>query len=58
MESTSPARIVMTRDDQRRARRILDAFAECTGVEVRRSERVAEFMSEPIMTSRRLPPTG
>jgi hypothetical protein len=45
MESTLPARIVMvTRGDERRAWRIIDAFAERTGLEARRSERVAEFI--------------
>jgi hypothetical protein len=39
-----PTRIVMVaRGDQRRAWRIIDAFAERTGLEARRSERVAEF---------------
>jgi hypothetical protein len=39
-----PTRIVMaTRGDERRAWRIIDAFAERTGLEARRSERVAEF---------------
>jgi hypothetical protein len=45
MKSTLPTRIVMvTRGDERRAWRIIDAFAERTGLEARRSERVAEFM--------------
>jgi hypothetical protein len=39
-----PTRIVMvTRSDQRRAWRIIDAFVERTGLEARRSDRVAEF---------------
>jgi hypothetical protein len=39
-----PTRIVMvTRGDERRAWRIIDAFVERTGLEARRSERVAEF---------------
>ncbi len=39
-----PTRIVMVaRGDQRRAWRIIDAFAERTGLEARRSDRVAEF---------------
>jgi hypothetical protein len=42
--SVAPARIVMvTRGDERRAWRIIDAFVERTGLEARRSERVAEF---------------
>jgi hypothetical protein len=44
MRAVAPARIVMvTRGDQRRAWRIIDAFADRTGLEARRSERVAEF---------------
>jgi hypothetical protein len=43
--SGAPARIVMVaRGDERRAWRIIDAFAERTGLEARRSERVAEFL--------------
>jgi hypothetical protein len=45
MGSVLPARIVMVaRGDERRAWRIIEAFAERTGLEARRSERVAEFM--------------
>lgn len=42
--TAAPARIVMVaRGDRRRAWRIIDAFAERTGLEARRSDRVAEF---------------
>jgi hypothetical protein len=34
---------MVVRGDERRAWRIIDAFAERTGLEARRSERVAEF---------------
>lgn len=45
MENTSPRRLIMvTHGDERRAWGIIDAFAERTGLEARRSERVAEFM--------------
>jgi len=48
MESTLPVRIIMvTRGDERRAWGIIDAFAERTGLEARRSEGVAEFMLRP-----------
>jgi hypothetical protein len=40
----SPGRLVMVvRGDARRAWSIIDAFSERTGLEARRSERVAEF---------------
>jgi hypothetical protein len=48
MTATLHARIVMvTRGDERRAWRIIEAFAERTGLEARRSERVAEFPLRP-----------
>jgi len=45
MSSGGPARIVLiARGDEHRAWRIIDAFAERTGLEARRSHRVAEFL--------------
>jgi hypothetical protein len=38
---------MVTRGDERRGWRIIDAFAERTGLETRRSERVAEFLLRP-----------
>ncbi len=38
---------MVTRGDERRGWRIIDAFAERTGLEARRSERVAEFLLRP-----------
>src|SRR5689334_7089661 len=43
--SGGPARIVLVaRGDEHRAWHIIDAFAERTGLEARRSHRVAEFL--------------
>lgn len=43
--SDGPARIVLVvRGDGERGWRIIDAFAERTGLEARRSHRVAEFL--------------
>ncbi len=48
MGSAAPIRIVMvTRGDVRRAWRIIEAFARRTGLEARRSDRVAEFLIRP-----------
>lgn len=45
MGAREPVRIVMvTRGDERRAWRIIDAFAKRTGLEARRSDSVAEFL--------------
>jgi hypothetical protein len=39
--------VLMTRGDQRQAWAIIDAFAERTGLEARKSDRVAEFPLGP-----------
>jgi hypothetical protein len=48
MGSVPPARIIMiTGRDERRAWEIIEAFARRTGLEARRSDRVAEFLISP-----------
>lgn len=39
--------VMVARGDERRAWKIIDSFAERTGLEARRSERVAEFLVRP-----------